>query len=67
MDYRLGVPFEGIYTEIINSDKDIYGGSNLYNGLPIKSEKIYSHNRENSINMVLSPLSVTILRYSKKD
>ncbi len=67
MNYRLGVPFDGIYTEIINSDKDIYGGSNLYNGLPLSSEKIYSHGREDSIEMVLSPLSVTILRYSKKE
>ena len=29
--YRIGVPYDGTYTEILNSDKDVYGGSNLYN------------------------------------
>nr|MCR5741890.1 alpha amylase C-terminal domain-containing protein [Gammaproteobacteria bacterium] len=62
MDYRLGVPMAGTYDEIINSDKDVYGGSNLYNGLPVKSEEIFSHSFMNSINIVLSPLSVTILK-----
>ena len=28
----------GTYEEIFNSDKDIYGGANQYNGLPIDSE-----------------------------
>lgn len=29
---------KGTYEEIFNSDKDVYGGNNQYNGLPIKSE-----------------------------
>ncbi len=64
-EYRIGVPYEGTYTEIINSDKKIYGGSDLYNGLPLKSEHIPKHKKEQSINIVLSSLSVTIFEYKK--
>ena len=27
----------GVYEEILNTDKDVYGGNNLYNGLPCES------------------------------
>jgi len=30
---------EGTYEEILNSDKDIYGGWNQYNGLPLQTSK----------------------------
>ena len=35
-----GIPLmeNGIYEEIFNSDKDVYGGDNQYNGLPVSSE-----------------------------
>ena len=29
---------DGTYEEIFNSDKDVFGGANQYNGLPIDSE-----------------------------
>ena len=66
LDYRVGVPYEGTYTELINSDKAEYGGSNLYNGLPLETEKVFSHNKENSIRIVLAPLSVTVFKCKKR-
>ena len=30
-DYRLGVPAAGDYVELLNSDADVYGGSNIGN------------------------------------
>ncbi len=33
--YDVGVYEEGEYEEIFNSDKDVYGGWNQYNGLPV--------------------------------
>ena len=35
-----GIPLwqSGTYEEIFNSDKDVYGGANQYNGLPLDSE-----------------------------
>ena len=32
--YCVGTLHEGVYEEIFNSDKDVYGGWNQYNGLP---------------------------------
>lgn len=66
MSYKLGVPEKGTYEEIINSDKDVYGGSNLYNGLPIKSKDEWSHGFSQSIEFVLSPLSITVFRLKKE-
>ena len=63
--YRLGVPSSGTYYEVINSDKDIYGGSNQFNGLPIHTQNVHSHNYDQSIEMLISPLSVTVLKWSE--
>jgi 1,4-alpha-glucan branching enzyme len=39
-DYDVGITTSGTYLEIFCSDKDIYGGWNQYNGLPLKSRKV---------------------------
>ena len=54
-DYRIGVPFAGTYTELINSEKDIYNGCNMCNFKPVKSRKIKSHGLPNSIAIDLAP------------
>ena len=36
--YAIPLMQGGTYEEIFNSDKDVYGGANQYNGLPIDSE-----------------------------
>jgi 1,4-alpha-glucan branching enzyme len=64
-NYCIGVPQAGTYTEILNSDKDVYGGSNLFNGLPIQSKKEAMHGFNHSIECLLSPLSITIFKYQK--
>ncbi len=35
--FEVKVPMKGYYTEVINSDKDIYGGYNMCNYKPVKS------------------------------
>jgi len=65
--YRIGVPRTGRYEEILNSDKDIYGGSNLFNGLPIASEDIPTHGMSQSIDMIVAPLSISILRFINEE
>ncbi len=64
-NYRIGVPVKGTYTEIMNSDKEVYGGSNVYNGANMFSEDVVMHKFEQSIQCVISPLSVTILKLEK--
>ena len=54
-NYRIGVPYRGVYTEIINTEKDIYNGCNMCNFKPIRSHKIKSHGLPNSIEIDLAP------------
>ncbi len=61
-DYRVGVPKAGKYYELINSDREVYGGSNLFNGDEIFSSEVPMQNMDQSIQIVLSPLSITIIK-----
>lgn len=63
--YEVGVPFAGHYVELLNSDKDIYFGSNQYNGVPLKSEKSKKNQFEYIIKPKLGPLSGMIFKYQK--
>ena len=55
--YRIGVPNEGIYTEVFNSDATRFGGSNVLNEGEFKSEEVFWHNMNQSIQITLPPLS----------
>lgn len=61
--YDIGVPYEGTYEEIINTDKDVYGGWNHYNGLPLTSSKIPLHNQPNRISLMIGSFAGIYLRY----
>ncbi len=60
--FKLGVPKAGRYEEILNSDKEIYGGSNIFNGLPIVSFRENNHGFTDTIEIKVAPLSVTIFQ-----
>ncbi len=60
--HRLGVPERTWYEEVLNSDSEHYGGSNLGNGGGIMADEIPSHGRPYSIEMVLPPLANVILK-----
>ncbi len=62
--FELGVPKKGQYIEIMNSDLTKYGGSNQYNGKPLFSFDEAKHNQAYHVKMLVSPLSVTILKLS---
>jgi 1,4-alpha-glucan branching enzyme len=57
-EYRVGVPRLGWYRELLNSDSQIYGGSNMGNGGGVMAEPIESHGLPNSVALTLPPLSV---------
>ena len=61
-NFRVGVPKPGKYFELINSDNGVYGGSNLFNGEDMFSSNVPWNNMEQSIEIVLSPLSITIIK-----
>jgi len=60
--YRLGVPRRGRYTEMLNSDAAIYGGSNVGNLGEVPVEELPWMGRPCSICVTLPPLGALILR-----
>ncbi len=61
-NYRIGVLDADYYYEIMNSDKDIYNGSNRINPFPLRSENYPQYGREKSIMMTIPPLGISILK-----
>jgi 1,4-alpha-glucan branching enzyme len=62
--YIVGVPSIGAYVELLNSDGDVYGGSNVGNGGAIFTEPIKAHGYEQSLRLTLPPLGFLILKPS---
>lgn len=61
-EFKIGMPFEGTWHEILNSDAVEFGGSGVINTVPAHTSKSESHGREDSIVLRLPPLSVVILK-----
>jgi 1,4-alpha-glucan branching enzyme len=61
-DYRIGVPDAGFYTEVLNSDAALYGGSNMGNAGGVWSEPVASHWFDHSIRLTLPPLACLYLK-----
>ncbi len=61
-DYRLGVPDSASYREIMNTDAEIYGGSNMGNGGGVFSEDVPWMGQPYSVRIILPPLSCLVLR-----
>ena len=64
-EYELGVNEPGIYEEIFNSDKDVYGGCNQYNGLPIASSEFGPLNHPHKIKIKIASFGACIFKYRK--
>jgi 1,4-alpha-glucan branching enzyme len=61
-DYRLGLPQAGHWVELVNSDSEHYGGSNLGNLGGVEAVEQSWHGQPASATVVLPPLSGLILR-----
>ena len=60
--YRMGVPRGGAYRELLNSDSEIYGGSNMGNGGHVQADPIPWHDQPFSLLVTLPPLSVVFFK-----
>jgi 1,4-alpha-glucan branching enzyme len=60
--YRIGVPQAGTWREILNTDSELYGGSNLGNSGAVHASEEPSHGMPASLTLVLPPLATIILR-----
>ncbi|MDT3402069.1 1,4-alpha-glucan branching protein GlgB [Mucilaginibacter terrae] len=60
-DFRIGVPQEGQWHEIFNSDAKEYWGSGVNNPYPLTSEKKKWHGKEDSIKVTIPPLGAVVM------
>ncbi len=63
--YEIGVPHRGTWVEILNSDKEIYFGSDQYNGTSLKTIKMDKNQFKYVIKPKLGPLTGMIFKYQK--
>ncbi len=58
--YRVGVPVDGEWEEILNSDHTDFGGSGVINSTPIVADRIAYQGRPYSIDIQMPPLAVSV-------
>src|SRR6266478_4553291 len=56
--YRIGVPGEGWYEEVVNTDAETYGGGNIGNYGGMHADAVPWQGRSHSISVTLPPLAV---------
>jgi len=61
-NYRLGVPLDGAWVEILNTDGAAFGGSNHGNVGGVEAAPVPSHGRLFSLNLTLPPLGALFLK-----
>jgi 1,4-alpha-glucan branching enzyme len=61
LNYRIGVPLPGFYREALNTDSQIYGGSDVGNLGGVASKALPSHGQPCSLSLTLPPLATVIL------
>jgi 1,4-alpha-glucan branching enzyme len=61
-NYRVGVPEQGLYSEILNTDATELGGSGHGNMGGIEAAPVPMHDRPFSLTLTLPPLSAVFLR-----
>jgi len=62
LDYRVGLPALGKYTEILNSDDILYGGSGITNPGTLVAEEYLCDGRAYSVPIKLPPQGVVVLK-----
>jgi len=60
--YRIGVPYHCLYREILNTDSEIYWGSNKGNLGGIHSDEMGWHNQQYSLNIIVPPLATVVFK-----
>ncbi len=61
-DYRIGVPFEVYYKELLNSDSESYGGSNIGNLGGVQADNIPQMQRPYSLKIRIPPLAMVVFK-----
>jgi len=61
-NYRIGVPEPGYYREVLNSDAEIYWGSNVGNSGGRQADSVPVHGHNYSLELTLPPLSTVMFK-----
>ena len=61
-DYRVGVPVEGNYRELLNSDSSYYSGTDVGNSGQITTEPVPYNGHPCSLSLTLPPLAGIVLK-----
>jgi 1,4-alpha-glucan branching enzyme len=64
-NYLVGVPHDGYWREIINSDAAYYGGSGMGNEGGAHAHPVSAHGRYHAIRITLPPLSTVFFRHER--
>ncbi|WP_082537166.1 MULTISPECIES: 1,4-alpha-glucan branching protein GlgB [unclassified Aureimonas] len=59
-EYRVGVPHGGTWTERMNTDAEIYGGTNTGNMGGWEADEIGANGRSHSLSITLPPLATVV-------
>jgi 1,4-alpha-glucan branching enzyme len=63
-NFRIGVPSLGRWVEKLNTDAEVYGGSNVGNLGGVEAEEIAAHGRPYSVELTLPPLATIALEHA---
>lgn len=61
-NYRVGVPTEGFYKEVLNSDASVYGGANVGNQGGVASKPEAWREWPHSLDLTIPPLGMVIMK-----
>ena len=65
-NYRIGVPYEGTYEQILCTDDEKYGGTGVVKNGKVKAEDYSMHGYEQSIVIDIPPMSVMYFKCTPK-
>ncbi len=60
--YLVGVPREGTYREVLNSDAAFYGGTNIGNAGLVQTTPTAKHGHPQALSLTLPPLAMIVLQ-----
>lgn len=62
-EYFVGVPYDGYWTEVLNTDAQVYGGSGVGNLGRKLAQRITFHGRPYSLSVTLPPLAAVYFKW----
>jgi 1,4-alpha-glucan branching enzyme len=65
-EYKIGVPYQSEFREILNSDHQDFGGAGLVNKKTFIAEEEPFHGKPYSVNVTIPPFGIQIIRPVKK-